>query len=162
MIAVLAAVFGLGVAVPPVAAHYVYEDERVAHYEGQCVFDRSEISHGNNNNGYSKVDMSFLSDVPEIPYSADCISQFNSFASKTKMSLRLSYSANGSTNWGTCADLGSKEATDNTHYGFTKRWDKYWNLPCGAGYYRTFGGAWGWKDNGWRGGVVNSTMHKLP
>jgi hypothetical protein len=152
----LFSVFVLGVVVPPATAHYVYQSERVAKYDGQCVWNRSEISHGTNDGGYSKVNLTFDSDGTHTA----CSSLYNTFT-KARIEINLGYSQDGSTGWGTCAKVGPIDF-NNSYYNYKEKLEKYWSRPCGPGYYRTIGGVWGYKDAGWRGGHVNSTKHKLP
>jgi hypothetical protein len=151
-----------GAVAVPVMAHFVYEKEWVAHHEGQCVEARSEISHGNDNGGYSQVRMWLRSTIPN-PYGATCQSWWSNFK-KAKLRIRLFYKPIGFGDWHVCTTAGPWiwDWGSGVTHNFDWRREKYWDRPCGTANYATSGGAWGWHDNDWRGGNVWSGSHRLP
>lgn len=133
-------------------AHYVYSTGHTYYSSEDCVWARSEVSHGNGN-GYSKSDIQ--SRFRASAGGSYCAAFFNRPAGYLK--IRQIFQAQLAPGWGYCRDTGwvYSSATDSsltvarTHTG-----------KCGTTDYRTE--SQGWMLNGsWKGGTLVSPIHRL-
>lgn len=134
------------------AAHYVYERVYVYQSNGNCVRNRSEVSHGDAN-GYTKVNTVLLKPFGGVDCALVWDQSTGRIAARTLLYVWTS-------RWALCAKTKWKFNVEPA--GSVER-AKYWNLPCSVGNYGQFGGSYAnINGGGWKGGYQWSGYHHLP
>jgi hypothetical protein len=119
---------------------YVWEDGN-----GHCLKARVEISDGRDQGGFTKVN-AFAQEDQEMPSPLDPVHCARGWQRqlkiRTKLLKRLS-----SGSWYVCR-------TTSWSYGNSTELEqrRYWNAPCGDGYYRSRGEVYLKRNGKWKGG----------
>lgn len=139
-------------------AHYVYDFKYVwEDGNGKCLKNRSEISDGSNEGGYSKVNAfpqkeSYIWNGTGWSKVNCAVGWSRDLKVKTILQKRQS---DGS--WANCASTDWKYGNSVTEL----QQEKYWSSPCGSGYYRTKGLTYLELNGTWRGGANTTDPHYL-
>lgn len=117
-------------------AHYVYERAElwVSGNGKHCMTNRSEVSHGTDNRGYAKGDVTSWMDLNSIP--TDCQHQYKRPAGHLRDGIAI-YKWNG-TDWYKCKWTTEWFANTSNTAKFELEWpakDLSWG--CGEGWYGT-------------------------
>lgn len=141
----------------PAAAHYVYEEAFTYRSNDLCVYDRSEVSHGDGN-GYARVDID-ASTVLATPSGAyPCAWGLERPAGY--ISAKIETYVWLGTYWYLCAQTDwVYNDTTTTELAIQAR--MIGQPICGESYYATNGVGYVWNNN-WFGGAVWSGAHYLP
>ncbi|MFJ5546395.1 hypothetical protein [Streptomyces sp. NPDC093225] len=142
-------------------AHYVYEKE-LTYYEDPelsetpvCTEGRSEVSHGNGG-GFSKSTV--YSHTKDFDHLIRC--GWDRYVPAGWIgSLETIWKWTG-TEWAVCFDTGWRF---NTATQWKTDFSRYWNVPCGPGFYGVTANGYVWDEewDEWRGGSVWSGYHEL-
>lgn len=139
-------------------AHYVYEDAEVWNStDGHCLKVRSEISHGNGG-GYVKVSSH---SYEKLLWMIDCASPWS--RGPGYLAVRWNLLKWSGSSWALCKSVAWQynQTTTNDFSSY-----KYYNTPCGSGYYGTQGYGKVYYNSNWKpsstGGVMWSGSHYLP
>lgn len=154
----LAMVFGSGTAA---VAHYVYDIAYVwENGAGQCLKERTELSHGNGG-GYTRTDIYPLGILNSPFGSVHC--ERNVDVATGYLRTKHQLDVYGLYGWSYCTQTAFKYNGSSAQY---LKLEKYWGStpPCGG---RAYYYAWGlgqWYFNGsWVGGWLGSKdVHLLP
>lgn len=144
-------------------AHYVYEKGYVWEGgSGKCVDARTEISHGKNGGGYTKV---WTHTVKPLRlgeyYKADCANDWGrpvNYLRVRNVLYKCGNKCEKSRDWYVCRAQSWKYNGQTTDVLVKAT---YWRRPCGKGAYGNMGGAFTYYDNAWRGGYLWSGSHGL-
>ncbi|SDD76963.1 hypothetical protein [Glycomyces harbinensis] len=141
----------------PAAAHYVYEEAFTYRSNDLCVFQRSEVSHGDGN-GYARVDVDSSTVLGTPSGSYPCAWPLERPAGYISAKIET-YVWLGSY-WYLCDETGwVYNDTTSTELAIQAR--MIGQPICGPGYYATNGVGYVWNNN-WFGGAVWSGAHYLP
>lgn len=136
-----------------VSAHYVYRQGQL-YWSGSddCVWGRSEVSHGNRN-GYSRADIRVQRYDSTTQNS--CYKEFSRPTGYIRMRMALMY---WTSRWNTCRDTGYLYNSSTRSYMTITR---TYSSVCGGRNYDTQ--SWIHELNGsWKGGILWSGSHWLP
>lgn len=155
-LAALAALIMLVGGATPASAHYVYQKDEVWEGgDGKCVRAYSEISHGNNDNGYSKVVSTALKRFNTPSGSYDCT--YNWKRPPGELSARAVVYRWVNNTWQAASATSFRY---NVVEGNELTVTSYWDLAHNA-YYGTSGGAWATYNGDFKGGYQWSGSHFL-
>ncbi|WP_205324414.1 hypothetical protein [Glycomyces sp. YM15] len=141
----------------PAAAHYVYEEAFTFRSNDLCVFDRSEISHGDGN-GYARVDIDASTVLSTPSGSYPCA--WGLERPRGYISAKIQTYVWLGTYWYLC-DETNWVYNDTTSTDLAIQARMIGQPICGPGYYATNGVGYVW-NNAWYGGAVWSGAHYLP
>jgi hypothetical protein len=133
-------------------AHYVYNSGYTHYSSEDCVWARSEVSHGSGN-GYSKSNIeAYFRGSAGGTYCADYLERPAGY-----LKVRQIFEAQLAPGWGYCKDTGWVYNSNTTSYFTVARTH---SSKCGSTNYRTE--SQGWMLNGsWKGGTLFSPTHWL-
>ncbi|WP_448601162.1 hypothetical protein [Thermoflexus hugenholtzii] len=145
------------IAVGVVYAHVVYQQGWVYWSQDDCVFGRSEISHGNYGKGYVRVDTQAYRGTSTPSGYYPCSTYMNRPPGFMAQKVVL-YKWTGS-QWAVCWETPWL-------YNPIETWwimfdTHFMNVPCGSGYYANYGAHFEY-NGGWHGGWIWSGAHYLP
>lgn len=149
----------------PAAAHYVAREDITEEYRDRCVWQKSEVSHGQHGNGY------FMS-VVHAKYDYTVFGQFYNCAAyntrpagylRARANAYKTNSAGGNVEF--CATTGTFKNLDESHKFKTAMEGNSSSVPCKKGYYRTRAGGGVYEFSNWhhhRIWTPKSEPHYLP
>lgn len=148
-----------------VGAHSVYVYDGTYASDTNCTWVRSEISHGTQNSGYSRVDVEswYRWESPGGFGSYDCYTQWDRSAWKIRAKYTVMKKIAGTEDWAWCLNTDWYYNQSTTWQYVIHGWHgENYSPPCGHGDYATSGG--GYVENGgtWYGGYVFAAQHWLP
>jgi hypothetical protein len=141
----------------PAAAHYVYQEAFTYRSNDLCVFDRSEVSHGDGN-GYARVDIDASTVLATPSGSYPCAWGLDRPAGY--ISAKIETYVWLGTYWYLC-DQTDWVYNDTTSTDLAIQARMIGQPICGSSYYATNGVGYVWNNN-WFGGAVWSGAHYLP
>ncbi|MFG3341297.1 hypothetical protein [Glycomyces sp. NPDC048151] len=141
----------------PAAAHYVYEEAFTYRSNDLCVFDRSEVSHGDGN-GYARVDIDASTVLGTPSGSYPCA--WGLERPPGYISAKIETYVWLGSYWYLC-DQTDWVYNDTTSTDLAIQARMIGQPICGPGYYATNGVGYVWNNN-WFGGAVWSGAHYLP
>jgi hypothetical protein len=146
-----AALTFIGVQPLSASAHYVYQSGYMYQDSWECVWGRSEVSHGTGN-GFSRSDIQVEVDGPN---GADCVDTL--YRPVNYIRVRQIYLAQLTPGWAYCRDTGNLYNTTNTFLMTVKRTH---SGKCGTTNYQTES-IMHELNGSWKGGTIWSGTHWL-
>jgi len=141
----------------PASAHSVYEEAFTYRSNDLCVYERSEISHGDGN-GYARVDVYSSTVLATPPTSFPCAWPLERPVGY--ISAKIQTLVWNGANWHLC-DETSFVYNDTTTSELIIQARMIGQPICGPGLYGTLGTGYVW-NNAWYGGATWSGYHALP